>query len=111
MTRPVTLVERLASHLALQAGHADPADHVDEAASILALIKEPDAAMIGAGDARIWRRMIDAALVARWTAGAGLGVAPSPPPAGTDEEGDVPFDPAGALVEDRTSWVQVRRTD
>jgi hypothetical protein len=56
---------RIAAYLAK--GPPQRAD-VQRAADILVLIQEPDAAMIAAGDAAAWRRMIDAALVARWDA-------------------------------------------
>lgn len=107
---PAPLVQRLAHYLAQKAGGGDAAGFADDAASILALIKEPDQAMIDAGDAATWRAMIDAALVARWETGIGLGEAAPPPPAGTDEEGEVPFDPGRGLVEDKRSWVQVRQS-
>lgn len=105
------LVERLARYLAHKAGSEDIVAFVDDAAGILALIKEADAAMIAAGDAAVWRRMIDAALIARQETGLGLGAGHPPPPAGTDEEGEVPFNPERGLVEDSRSWVQVRQTD
>ncbi|MHA4835941.1 hypothetical protein [Sphingopyxis sp. MSC1_008] len=56
---------RIAAYLAT--GRPQRAD-VQRAADILVLIQEPDAAMAAAGDAKIWRQMIDAALVARWDA-------------------------------------------
>lgn len=59
------VAERIAAYLA--GGPPKRAD-VQRAADILVLIQEPDAAMSAAGDASIWRRMIDAALVARWDA-------------------------------------------
>lgn len=57
------IAERIAAYLA--EGAPKRAD-VQRAADILVLIQEPDAAMGAAGDAAVWRRMIDAALVARW---------------------------------------------
>jgi hypothetical protein len=107
---PEPLVARLARYLALKAGAEDPAHFADDAAGILALIKDADDAMVAAGDAGIWRAMIDAALVARWETGTGLGGSAPPPPAGTDEEGEVPFDPRQGLVDDTRSWVQVRQS-
>lgn len=59
------MAERIAAYLAR--GRPRRAD-VQRAADILVLIQEPDAAMAAAGDASVWRRMIDAALVARWEA-------------------------------------------
>ena len=75
------VAERIAAYLAK--GRPQRAD-VQRAADILVLIQEPDAAMAAAGDAAIWRRMIDAALVARWGAeGAMSGTLETGP--GTDE--------------------------
>lgn len=62
-SRPIA--ERIAAYLA--EGAPKRAD-VQRAADILVIIQEPDAAMAAAGDAAVWRRMIDAALVARWDA-------------------------------------------
>lgn len=104
------LVERLAHYLAHKAGSNDVAAFVDDAAGILALIKDADVAMIAAGDGAVWREMIDAALISRHDAALGP-PGGTPPPAGTDEEGDVPFDPTGRIVEDSGSWVQMRRID
>jgi hypothetical protein len=59
------VAERIAAYLA--GGRPKRAD-VQRAADILVLIQEPDAAMVAAGDASVWRRMIDAALVTRWKA-------------------------------------------
>lgn len=107
-----TVIERLAHHLAVQAGGAgeDWHAHIDEASGILAVIKDPDADMRAAGDETVWRAMIDAALVAR--AGLGPDTAPAPPPpAGTDEEGDVPLPDSSNLKQDPASWVQQRKAD
>lgn len=104
------MLERLARHLALQRdrdGSRWPA-HVDAAAGILAVIKLPDDAMRDAGDAAAWTAMIDAALIGRAALGAAP-VPPAPPPAGTDEEGDVPMPQSGDLADDPASWVQVSR--
>ena len=54
------LIERLARHLAADEPDAWPA-RVEDAASILAILKEPDAAMREAGDMAAWGAMIDAA--------------------------------------------------
>ena len=40
-------------------------DHVDTAVAILKVIREPDAAMVAAGDGAVYRRMIEAAIGAR----------------------------------------------
>jgi hypothetical protein len=59
--------------------------HRDDAISILKTLREPDEAMAAAGDARVWERMIGAAL------GADVPVnspAESPPPL---EPGSAPF--------------------
>lgn len=37
-------------------------DHLDDAASILHTLREPDEAMAQAGDARIWQTMVETAL-------------------------------------------------
>jgi hypothetical protein len=66
-SRPIA--ERIAAYLA--EGTPKRAD-VQRAADILVLIQEPDAAMAAAGDAAVWRRMIDAALVARWEAAGAM---------------------------------------
>lgn len=102
------LIERLARHLA--AGKPDdwPA-RVEDAASILAIVKEPDAAMVEAGDDSVWRAMVDAALRARWDVAptgeqhAEQGVS------GADEEGEIALTPA-AVSHDRADWTHVHQT-
>lgn len=77
-----TAVERIATYLA---GGRPTKKDIQQAADILVLIQEPDAAMAEAGDASTWRHMIDAALVARWDAeGALVGDADTGP--GADEK-------------------------
>lgn len=99
-----TLIERLARHLA--AGEPDDwKARLEDAASILAVIKEPDAAMREAGDESGWCAMIDAALRERWD------VAPpasgcAHPPAGADEEGEISL-PADTADQGRASWVHL----
>jgi hypothetical protein len=107
-----SLIERLARHLATQ-GAGDWSDCVEEAANILAILKEPDAAMAQAGDAAIWHAMIDAALTERWTIGGALSSASAtPPPAGSDEEGEIAIEPGQSHggARSRASWVHVRDT-
>lgn len=102
-----SLIERLARYLAVRGGSQRWADHVDEAASLLAVIKDPDDAMAEAGDSGIWRRMIDAALISRWDLQAALDGEPETPPGGGDEEGDMPL-PRQITPEDaRASWISI----
>lgn len=98
-----TLIERLARHLAT--GSPDQwQDRVADAASILAIMKDPDPAMREVGDESQWRAMIDAALRERWT------VATSPggdqAEAGTDEEGEISL-PRDGVTDNRADWVHV----
>lgn len=110
MTSPPTdtsVIERLARHLAA----GDPAGwpaFIEDAASIVALLKEPDAAMRNAGDDAMWRRMIDAALTERWSLDEAIGrAAMSPAPAGTDEEGDIALHADDSGTRDRAGWVHI----
>jgi hypothetical protein len=104
-----TIVERLAHYLANRSGlAADDAAVIDEAASILALLKDPDPAMEAVGDGDMWRRMIDAALIERWKVPGALAPAHSPPEAGSDEEGDVPVHKSNIQQGDAASWVHVK---
>ena len=79
------LVERIARVIAgrvvsINASGADPSaggrvdsiwrDYREDALSILRTLREPDPAMVEAGNLEVWERMIEAAL-----AGAGEGVA------------------------------------
>lgn len=98
-----TLIERLARHLA--AGKPDQWQaRVEDAASILAILKQPDAAMCEAGDEAAWRAMINAALRERWSvAPTGSGEAPRP---GTDEEGEFSL-PADGVTGNRADWIHV----
>lgn len=105
-----TIVERLAHYLANRSGlAADDAAVIDEAASILALIKDPDPAMESVGDGDIWRRMVDAALVERWKVPGALAPAHPAPEPGSDEEGDTPMHESGPGKEDRAAWVHEKR--
>lgn len=110
-----TLVERLARYLAtLEPDAANPsdawADHIETAASLLAVIKDPDAAMEEAGDGAVWRRMIDAALVNRWSLHPSLSGEQGEAPGGSDEEGDIPYTENAPGVEKSPSWIQHRST-
>ncbi|MDT7535240.1 hypothetical protein OVY48_17665 [Sphingobium sp. SA2] len=97
------LIEKLARHLATDAPDDWPA-RVQDAASILALMKEPDEAMRAVGDAAIWEAMIDAALRERWTV--------APPAAnesdsgGSDEEGEIRLT-SEAVGNDPADWVHI----
>lgn len=97
------LIERLARHLAA----GDPGQwkgRVADAASILAILKEPDGAMSEDGDEAIWRAMINAALRQRWQiAGAEGGDEAQP---GTDEEGEFGLHPGG-VTDNRAEWVHL----
>lgn len=98
-----SLIERLARHLAAAQPDDWPA-RVEDAASILALIKEPDEAMRAAGDAGAWGLMIDAALRERWSlphAGA-----QEQESGGSDEEGEIRLT-ADAVSHDRADWVHL----
>lgn len=97
------LIERLARHLA-----ATPDDwpaHVEDAASILAILKEPDSAMLAAGDASAWEAMIDAALRERWTVTPPA--ADDQPSAGSDEEGEIRLS-RDAVGNNRADWVHLQ---
>ncbi|WP_242124622.1 hypothetical protein [Sphingobium sp. Sx8-8] len=98
-----TLIERLARHLA--AGDPDRWQaQVEAAASLLALMKSPDEAMIEAGDIGIWQAMIDAALRERWPVGR---ISPAAEPAaGTDEEGEIAL-PLDSVSHNRADWVHL----
>lgn len=101
-----TIVERLAHYLANRSGQAsDDAAVIDEAASILALLKDPDPQMEKVGDGDMWRRMVDAALVERWKVPGALAPAHPAPEPGSDEEGDAPVHKAAAGDQDRAAWV------
>lgn len=102
-----TLIQRLARHLAGETPDAWP-EKVDAAASILALLKDPDAAMREAGDHGTWERMIDAALRERWSEPQ----SPASPrsPGGSDEEGDILLT-RDAIGHDRADWVHIRRPE
>ncbi|MEJ7933609.1 hypothetical protein WG907_04960 [Sphingobium sp. AN558] len=100
-----SLIERLARHLA-----AGEPDHwqakVEDAANIIAIMKEPDAAMREAGDDGNWRAMIDAALRERWeiaptSSGDAQGVR------GFDEEGEMQL-PDNADTGSRAGWIHVK---
>jgi hypothetical protein len=100
-----SLIEKLARHLAAGEPEAWPTK-VEAAASILAIMKEPDSAMRAAGDQNAWERMIDAALRERWQVpqpGADSGS-----PGGSDEEGDMRLT-RDAIGHDRADWVHLRK--
>ncbi|KEQ54230.1 hypothetical protein [Sphingobium chlorophenolicum] len=97
-----TLLERLARHLA--AGNPDDwRDRVEQAAGLIAIMKDPDDAMAEAGDGQVWRAMIDAALRQRWSIAAAPAVEP---PGGTDEEGEIPLAP-DSVTGNRADWVHL----
>lgn len=100
-----SLIERLARHLAAGTPEQWP-DRVDAAASILAIVKDSDAAMRAVGDQDIWERMIDAALRERWT--VPQSAAEPETPGGADEEGDMRLSP-DAIGHDRADWVHIRK--
>lgn len=79
MTAHTTAIERIARVLAgrqfsanadgaeMSAGDAVSAawqEHVDDALAILKTLREPDAVMAAAGDARVWQNMVEAAIAA-----------------------------------------------
>lgn len=100
-----SLVERLARHLA--AGEPDDwAAKVEDAASILAILKEPDAAMLEAGDGAGWRAMIDAALRERWRVAPGSSTEANDMQ-GFDEEGEMQL-PADADTASKAGWIHVK---
>lgn len=98
-----TLIARIARHLARHDADRWP-DHVADAASILALMKEPDAVMRDAGDGAIWSAMIDAALSTRWSVAPGT--AGQDGMDGADEEGEISL-PREAVGHDRADWVHL----
>lgn len=101
-----TLVERLARHLA--AGNPDLwQDRVEDAASLLAIMKSPDDAMRQAGDERIWQEMIDAALRERWAIAPAS--ASGEAPGGADEEGDLALAPQD-ISDNREQWVHLHQS-
>ncbi|PJG49277.1 hypothetical protein CAF53_14395 [Sphingobium sp. LB126] len=101
------LIERLARHLA--AGDSDSwQDHVEDAASLLALLKSPDDTMREVGNARIWDAMIDAVLRERWAVAPGSQA--GEPPAGTDEEGEIAL-PPDSVGGNHADWVHLHRSE
>jgi hypothetical protein len=108
---PNSLIERLARHLATR-GDVDWSACVEDAASILAIVKEPDAAMREVGDAVLWRAMIDAALTQRWT-DATFASGSLPLPAGSDEEGESALSPdqISHSARDRAAWVHMHDSE
>lgn len=107
-----TLVERVARYLATRKVEPMPSqadtwpNHIEAAASLLAIIKDPDPRMLEVGDLNIWQKMIDAALVERWALDKALGEGRGHPPGGSDEEGEVPYTEHSPGVEKTPSWVQ-----
>lgn len=109
---PKKLIERLARHLATRPD-ADWSACIEEAASLLAIMKDPDSAMREAGDEKTWRAMIDAALTERWSIDASLAPATTPPLAGSDEEGEIALAPEhiGQGAQKSAAWVHVKNTE
>ncbi|AMK18419.1 hypothetical protein K663_10210 [Sphingobium sp. MI1205] len=101
-----TLIERLARHLATGNPEQWP-ERVADAASILAILKDPDAEMRKAGDESQWRAMIDAALRERWTVATTPGGDQAEP--GTDEEGEISL-PRHGVTDNRADWVHVHNS-
>ncbi len=101
-----TLIERLARHLATDRPDDWPA-FAEPAASILAILKEPDAAMCEAGDEQAWRAMIDAALRERWAVAPASGSA-GESPGGFDEEGETRLS-RDSDTGSRAAWVHVKQ--
>jgi hypothetical protein len=105
----VPLIGRLARYLASTSGPRQEArswgECVEQAASILALMKDPDTALAEAGDDITWRAMIDAALIARWDVDRALKSDSKAPPGGTDEEGDMRLRHSAVDGTDRPSWI------
>ncbi|QGP78626.1 hypothetical protein [Sphingobium sp. CAP-1] len=97
-----SLIERLARHLAGPQPDSWPA-RVEDAASILAILKEPDGAMRAAGDAAGWRAMIDTALRGRWSLPQQSGGESAD---GADEEGEFSLSPQ-AVGDDSADWVHL----
>jgi hypothetical protein len=100
-----TLIERLARYLAGDHPENWP-DRVEAAASILALMKQPDSAMLEEGEVAVWERMIDAALRQRWN--TALSATGGHCPDSADEEGEMPLTP-DAVGHDRADWVHMHR--
>lgn len=98
------LIERLARHLATDAPDQWTA-RVEDAASILAILKEPDMAMREAGDEHAWRAMIDAALRERWSV-TPVGQGGEHPAPGADEEGEISLSP-DSVGGNRADWVHL----
>lgn len=101
------LIERLARHLAAGASYNWPY-WVEDAANILALLKEPDDAMRQAGDTATWEAMVDAALRGRWTVFP-PDVRDGDDDAGTDEEGEITLPPS-AVDHNEANWVNIHKS-
>lgn len=101
-----TLIERLARHLA---GNEPDRwqDRVEDAASLIAIMKNPDDTMREAGNESIWQSMIDAALRQRWAVASAGGS--EEPPAGTDEEGEIAL-PPDSVSSNRADWVHLHES-
>jgi len=102
-----SLIERLARHLAAGDPEGWP-NRVEDAASILAILKEPDAAMCEAGDENAWRAMVDAALRERWSVAPLVGDPHGP--GGSDEEGEIRLS-EGTATDNRAGWVHNNNSD
>ncbi|MGC4252589.1 MAG: hypothetical protein QM605_14275 [Sphingobium sp.] len=102
------LIERLARHLS--ADRPDEwASRLEEAASILAILKDPDEVMMQAGRGDIWRSMIDAALRQRWQAASAHAKPQEELPVGTDEEGELAL-PEKAVGGDPADWIHLQES-
>lgn len=98
-----SLIERIARHLARDKPD-DWQSRVPDAASILALMKEPDAHMREEGNGDLWQRMVDAALRQRWSVAPGTNGDEGH--GGADEEGEIRLG-RDAVSHDRADWVHV----
>ncbi|BAV64286.1 hypothetical protein [Sphingobium cloacae] len=102
------LIERLARHLS--ADRPDEwASRLEEATSILAILKDPDEVMTQAGRGDIWRSMIDAALRQRWQVVPAQAKAQEELPVGADEEGEFTL-PEKAVGGDPADWIHLQES-
>jgi hypothetical protein len=98
-----SLIEHLARHLS-SASPDDWPTRAEDAATILAIIKEPDAAMRAVGDVQMWQTMIDAALAERWS--VPHIASRDEESSGSDEEGEIALT-SDAVGHDRSDWVHL----
>lgn len=99
-----SLIERIARHLARQEPDGWQS-LIPDAASLLAIMKEPDRAMREAGSGETWGMMIDAALQQRWELAPGSDAEYDQ--GGADEEGETPLH-REAITRDRADWVHIQ---